>query len=171
MTGSDRSFARPFVSHHAADRAVAARRRGSLTISVTLPLGRTNALKPDDLHAIRDQVLCLFSAPAAADDKLRSPEATGGADRTEISCDVTGASFAAAAVQAFIDDCCTVNPYVFARARVLLDAYVTWAAAHDSPKMSPKMFGCALRELGFTRRRSNNIIWCGLELKRPTAPP
>lgn len=171
MTGSDRPFARKFVSHPAAAHAVSARRRASLTISLTLPLGRTNALKPDDLHALRDQVLCLFSAPAAADDKVRSPEAAGGADQTESSCDVTGASFAAAAVRAFIDDCCTVNPYVFARAGVLLEAYLTWAAAHDAPKMSPKMFGCALRELGFSRRRSNNIIWCGLELTRPTAPP
>jgi hypothetical protein len=68
-------------------------------------------------------------------------------------------------VRKFIDECCDRDQRSFEQADELLVSYNKWAIARGDDRLNWTSFGCALRDLGFPRRKSSANFWHGLRLR------
>ncbi|MFL9829080.1 hypothetical protein, partial [Rhodoplanes sp. SY1] len=78
---------------------------------------------------------------------------------------------AAEAIRAFIDAQCILDRNAWEQASVLREAYGSWASTRNMPRLGGRVFGMALGALGYERRKSCNILWCGLRLERRKVAP
>ncbi|MBI2715702.1 MAG: hypothetical protein HYX37_14810 [Rhizobiales bacterium] len=68
-------------------------------------------------------------------------------------------------VRKFIDECCDKDQHSYEQADALLVSYNKWAVARGDDRLNWTSFGCALRQLGFHRRKSSVNFWHGLRLR------
>ncbi len=138
----DKRSTRPTIKSRAASRVRPPPHGGS--ISINFPFAK---IVPPEVRAACETLLRHF---------LPSELATA---RSQIS-------DAAAHVDAFIHARCERDQAGVERASTLLTSYGSWARANDLPPLSAKALSGALAFLGFRRRKSSVVLWCGLRLRK-----
>jgi hypothetical protein len=113
----------------------------ALTISVNLPIGEAAA------DNMRQLAAALDLAAKAASVFHHTSLAPGAVD-----------------VEAFISERCERRVGEI-EARDLFAAYIEWARAVDKRALSQKAFSRAIIALGFSRRKSSRMLYCGLRLR------
>lgn len=68
-------------------------------------------------------------------------------------------------LQEFFQDRCRLHATGKIKSSLLYAAYTGWCSVRNEKAMSCKRFSLALQERGFTSRRSNGIIWDGIDLR------
>ena len=68
-------------------------------------------------------------------------------------------------VRRFVDECCTTDPALSARAGELYAGYRAWAEMAGEHPMSQRKFGERLAQAGFRKERSGGIVYRGLALR------
>jgi len=74
-------------------------------------------------------------------------------------------AYGIAEVKAFVSERCDRSARGRETARDLLAAYTEWARVSGAPPLTQRVFGRAMSGLGFARRKSGRIIYCGLWLR------
>lgn len=67
----------------------------------------------------------------------------------------------------WLNDCCNLGAQYSTKASSLLESFVKYSSWKG---MSHKKFGSMMKEHGFTKSKSNGVIWNGLELSEPLTP-
>lgn len=67
----------------------------------------------------------------------------------------------------WLSECCNLHPSCEASSPVLYQNYKDWCITNGLQAFSSVVFGRSLGERRFTKRKSGNTVWLGIELKSP----